>query len=226
MFSYFVHSPISLQRMLTEKEVARHLLEIGAVKLSPSEPFTWASGLRSPIYCDNRMVLSYPPIRAKIKKAFGDISRTFPEFDMIAGVATAGIAHGALLADELDLPFIYVRSKAKKHGRQNLIEGSYTEGSTCLVVEDLISTGGSALQAVEALRANNLNVAGVVAIFTYMFGQAEERFQAADCPYKTLSNYNALIDVITETGHMTDEEIKSLRVWNSDPEGWSKNFEK
>ena len=212
--------------MLTEKEVARYLLEIGAVRLSPSDPFTWASGLRSPIYCDNRMVLSYPQIRTKIKKAFGDISHQFSSFDLVAGVATAGIAHGALLADELGLPFIYVRSKAKKHGRQNQIEGSYTEGSTCLVVEDLISTGGSALQALDALKENNLQVAGVVAIFTYMFGQAKERFEAADCAYKTLSNYNALIDVITETGHMSDEEINSLRIWNSDPEGWSKNFEK
>ena len=169
--------------MKIASEVAQNLLQANAIKLSPQAPFTWASGLKSPIYCDNRITLSYPDIRTSIIKAFQEKAKNFQDFDTVAGVATAGIPHGALLAQALNLPFIYVRSKAKGHGRQNQIEGKISGNEKVLVIEDLISTGGSCLQAVDALQQEGCQVVGVLAIFTYGFQKAVDAFAAADCNF-------------------------------------------
>lgn len=206
------------------KAVAGKLLQIKAIKLSPQTPFTWASGLRSPIYCDNRLALSYPDIRNFIIEGFVDISKHFKGVEAIAGVASAGIPHGALLADRLALPFAYVREKAKAHGRQNQIEGSLPEGSRVLVVEDLISTGGSSLKAVEALREAGHEVAGVVAIFSYGFLSSIETFKAADCILHTLSNYDALIEAAVETSYLKPESLETLRQWRQNPTAWSEKW--
>lgn len=206
--------------MSVADQVARHLLDIKAVKLRPSDPYTWASGMRSPIYCDNRMTLSYPAVRTVIRDAFVDLASQFGDVDMIAGVATAGVAHGALLADAMGLPYIYVRSKPKGHGRQNLIEGEVRPGSKVLVVEDLISTGGSSILAVEALRAAGMSVAAVVAIFNYGFDKAANNFKNAACDWATLSDYESLLSVASEMDYITKEEEAALKVWNSDPENW------
>jgi len=209
-----------------EKLIAQKLLQIKAIKLSPQNPFTWASGIKSPIYCDNRITLSYPDIRNEIKLSFDTLSSTFDEFDHISGVATAGIAHGALLADHLDLPFSYVRSSAKKHGRQNKIEGYIETGSKILVVEDLISTGGSSILAVEDLRANGFEVIGVIAIFTYQFQKAIENFEKANCKFATLSNYTTLLSEAMDGDYISQEEATTLSDWSKDPEGWYKrNFD-
>ena len=209
----------------TSKEVAQKLLQINAIKLSPKNPFTWASGLRSPIYCDNRMILSHPTIRNFVGEQLKSCSTNFSSFDHISGVATAGIAHGLILADRLDLPFSYVRSKAKAHGRQNLIEGSIEEGSKVLLVEDLISTGGSALQAVEAVRALGVEVVGVLAIFTYEFEKAKNAFADAKCPLFTLSNYSTLLETALEIEFIPEDDFLTLKKWNSDPEKWSTAFQ-
>ncbi len=212
--------------MLNEKDVAKKLIEINAIKLNPDTPFTWASGLRSPIYCDNRTVLSFPAFRTEVKKALSvKAKKEFAGFDKVAGVATAGIAHGALIADELDLPFIYVRSKPKGHGRQNQIEGILNPGEKCLVVEDLISTGGSSIQAVEVLREAGAEVVGVIAIFSYVFDSAQKNFAAADCPYTTISDYHALMAAMTEEGTFSQKQLSSLREWRQDPKAWSEKFE-
>src|SRR3954467_2879400 len=175
-------------------KVAEFLLQIKAVKLQPDKPFTWASGLKSPIYCDNRKTLSYPKIRTYIRQHFVEvINEHFVKPDVIAGVATGGIAIGALVAQEMGLPFIYVRSEAKKHGLTNMIEGEVESGQSVVVIEDLISTGGSSLKAVEALREKGCNVKGMAAIFTYGFAAAEENFAAAKCQLETLSNYHVLV---------------------------------
>ena len=173
--------------MLSEIDLAKELLKINGIRLQPEDPFTWASGLRSPIYCDNRIALSYPDLRSKIKHTLSEISKSTWEFDIVAGVATAGIPHGAYVADLLGLPFIYVRSKAKKHGARNQIEGRYQKGQKCLVIEDLISTGGSSIAAVEALREQGMDVVGVAAIFTYQLNQASDNFSPAGCLLITLS---------------------------------------
>jgi orotate phosphoribosyltransferase len=207
-----------------DRSVAKHLLQIKAIKLNPQNPFTWASGRRSPIYCDNRIVLSFPAVRNQLLDALVACSATFKSFTGVAGVATAGIAHGALLADRLNLPFIYIRSKAKAHGRQNQIEGRLEEGANYLVVEDLISTGGSSLQAVEALRAAGGEVAGVLALFSYGFPEAAQAFAAAHCPVATLSNYDALLAEALSSGYITQQEQALLANWRKDPVAWSEQF--
>ena len=209
--------------MTIAQEVAEKLLQINAVKLSPQNPFTWASGIKSPIYCDNRITLYYPSVRDKIIDAFVAKSTQFGEFDMIAGVATAGIPHGALIADRLKKPFIYVREKAKSHGRQNQIEGmphDHTEGLKVLVIEDLISTGGSSLKAVEAVRDAGMEVVGVLAIFTYGFDKAVRMFREANCPFDTLSNYDILIAQAIENQYIKPEEMETLKAWRLSPETW------
>ncbi len=211
--------------MVIAKEVARKLLQINAIKLSPQNPFTWASGLRSPIYCDNRIVLSHPEVRTYIIDAFVEKSKTFPAFDTIAGVATAGIAHGALIAAKMDLPMVYVRSKPKGHGRQNQIEGDLKPGAKTLVVEDLISTGGSVLGAVEVLRENGAEVSGVVAIFSYGFPQAKAAFEKANCPYLTLSEYSILLEEAIQSTYISLDEMGKLQEWQNDPKAWSQQFD-
>ena len=211
--------------MDTSRHVARRLLEVGAVKLRPYEPFTWASGLRSPIYCDNRVLLSYPTIRTEIIQALGGVAGAIQEgVEGIAGVATAGIPHGALLADRLQLPFIYIRSSAKEHGRRNRIEGRITPGHRYLVVEDLISTGGSSLQAVEALRAAGGKAAAAVAIFTYGFPAARRAFERADVPLHTLTNYTVLLEEAEARGSISAADAAALADWRQDPRAWSENF--
>jgi len=208
-----------------DKAIAQKLLQINAIKLSPQNPFTWASGIKSPIYCDNRITLSYPDIRQQIKEGFAELSKSLPEFDHISGVATAGIAHGALLADYLKLPFSYVRSSAKKHGRQNKIEGEIAAGSKILVIEDLISTGGSSILAVDDLRENGYEVVGVMAIFTYEFQKAIDNFEEAKCKFVTLSNYTSLLREASKANYISDEEVKILSDWSKDPKGWyDRNF--
>jgi orotate phosphoribosyltransferase len=202
------------------QKIAAHLLDIKAVKLSPQDPFTWASGMRSPIYCDNRVTLSYPLVRDDIKHAFASMVHSLGKVDMIAGVATAGIAHGALLADACKLPFCYVRSAPKSHGRQNQIEGEIPTGSHILVVEDLISTGGSSIEVVEILRAQGHYVVGVSAIFDYGFKKAADNFAHIDCKYFTLSHYEALIAQAVAQNYITPAELDILKSWNADPQNW------
>lgn len=192
-------------------EVAKRLLQIKAIKLSPQNPFTWASGIQSPIYCDNRIVLTYPEVRNFVKQCFVEKSSSFGEFDMVAGVATAGIPHGALLADALGKPFIYIRSKAKAHGRQNLIEGEVKGGERVLVIEDLISTGGSSVKAIEAVRAAGCEVVGTLAIFTYGFQKSVNAFEAAKCPFATLSDYNAMIEEAVKFNYVTQDDVAMLQ---------------
>ena len=203
--------------------IAQKLLKIKAIKLNSQNPFTWASGIKSPIYCDNRISLSYPEIRSQIKNGLAELSKDFDQFEYIGGVATAGIAHGALLADHLDMPFIYVRSKAKEHGRQNRIEGRLEPGKKVLVVEDLISTGGSSIQAVEAIRANGNEVVGVIAIFSYGFQRASDTFRKANCPFRTLSNYDVLLDQAVDMGAISHSDMNTLLEWKKAPEQWSNN---
>lgn len=210
--------------MNTEKSIAQKLLQIKAIKLNPQNPFTWASGMRSPIYCDNRITLSYPEVRTEIKKSLADISVSFGDIDMIAGVATAGIAHGALLADFLSKPFCYVRSAPKGHGRQNQIEGEIKTKSKILVVEDLISTGGSSLEVVEILRSEGHNISGVIAIFDYGFEKAKENFRNNECKYRSLSNYNALIEEAKSIHYITAQEAEILSQWNDDPQSWYQKY--
>lgn len=209
--------------MSIAEKLAQYLLEIQAIKLNPTEPFTWASGMRSPIYCDNRLSLSYPPIRDFIKQEFVDLVKDM-NFDGVAGVATAGIPHGALLADALKVPFIYVRSKAKGHGRQNMIEGDIQSVKRVLVVEDLISTGGSCLQAVDALKNENIEVEHVVALFTYELEKATVAFQNANIPFTTISNYTALLEAASDIGYVNQSELATLKNWNEDPKAWSDKF--
>ncbi len=204
-----------------EQKVAEFLLQIKAIKLQPNNPFTWASGWKSPIYCDNRITLSHPSIRTYIRQKLTQlVQEEFGSVSVIAGVATAGIPQGALVAQELGLPFIYVRSKAKEHGTGSLIEGEFSPGQRVVVVEDLISTGKSSLQAVSALREAGCEVAGLVAIFSYGFDAAEENFKNARCPFFTLSNYNALIDYAQKHNFVLEEDLKLLRKWREDPQGW------
>lgn len=204
-------------------KVAEFLLQIKAVKLQPNDPFTWASGIKSPIYCDNRVTLSYPNIRTFIRQEYAEtLVESFGKPDVIAGVATGGIAQGALVAQELGVPFIYVRSAAKKHGMGNQIEGYFEEGQKVVVIEDLISTGGSSLKAVDALRDAKLDVKGLVAIFTYGFKIAEKNFENAKCPYRTLTNYDILLDHAREASLISEEEAGSLLEWKADPQSWKK----
>lgn len=202
---------------------AGKLLEVKAIKLQPTEPFTWASGWKSPFYCDNRKTLSYPALRSFVKIELARIiAEEFPEATAVAGVATGAIAQGALVADQLGMPFAYVRSKAKDHGMQNLIEGTLPEGAKVIVVEDLISTGGSSLKAVEALRAAGFEVVGMVASYTYGFPVAEEAFRQADVRLVTLTNYEAVRDVALETGYIEQSHVALLNEWRANPSEWGK----
>lgn len=194
-------------------EVAKTLLQIKAIKLSPHNPFTWASGIQSPIYCDNRIVLSHPEARNFIKQCLAEQSAALLPFDTIAAVATAGIPHGALLADTLGLPFVYVRSEPKAHGRKNQVEGDLSHSRRVLVVEDLISTGGSSLRVVDILREAGMEVAGVLAIFSYDFPAALEGFAQAGCPLVTLSNYDTLLEEALRISYISAEDLQSLRTW-------------
>lgn len=207
----------TLERLFAEK-----LLKVKAIKLQPANPFTWASGWKSPIYCDNRKTLSYPSLRNFVKI---EISRLILEkfglVDAIAGVATGAIPQGALVADELNLPFVYVRSKPKDHGLENLIEGELRPGMKVVVIEDLVSTGGSSLKAVEALRQNGCEVIGMVASFTYGFQVAVEAFKAANVKLLTLTNYEAVLKVALDTDYIAEEDIEVLQAWRKDPANWN-----
>lgn len=204
-------------------KVAEFLLQIKAIKLQPTNPFTWASGWKSPIYCDNRKTLSYPAIRTFIRQAYAEvILEKYGKPDFIAGVATGGIAQGALVAQELGIPFVYVRSTPKGHGLGNQIEGDFEAGQKVVVIEDLISTGGSSLQAVEALRAAGCEVKGLVAIFTYDFAVAKENFKNANCPYETLTNYDFLIQEAVSKDYISAADLESLQAWRNDPSNWMK----
>lgn len=207
--------------MNLQQSTARALLEIHAVKLSPKNPFTWASGLRSPIYCDNRIILSHPKIRKLIISGIQEVAKLHFDFDGVAGVATAGIPHGALLSDRMNLPFIYVRSSAKKHGRTNVIEGDISTMSRVLVIEDLISTGGSSLEAVAQLQQENVEVAGVLAIFNYEFEVAKNNFESKQIPFLTLTNYSTLIEEAKALDYISEEDYSMLLSWSSDPKAWS-----
>ena len=201
-----------------EKKTAEYLLQIKAIKLQPSNPFTWASGWKSPIYCDNRKTLSFPEVRSYIRDSFASmINDLYPQVEMIAGVATGAIAHGALVADKLALPFIYVRSGVKEHGLGNQIEGYFEEGQKIVVIEDLISTGGSSLNAVNALRESHCEVLGMVAIFTYEFKKATDAFVTGNCRLNTLSNYTVLVETALQTGYIGQTEVETLKKWRLDP---------
>ncbi|QHS60081.1 orotate phosphoribosyltransferase [Chitinophaga agri] len=207
---------------ISEKQVAEKLLQIQAVKLRPSEPFTWASGWKSPIYCDNRKILSYPYVRDYVKSELCNVVfETFQDAAVLAGVATGGIPLGALVADQLKLPFIYVRAKAKEHGMGNLIEGVLQPGQPVVVVEDLISTGKSSLEAVNAIRAAGGEVIGMVSIFNYGFDVAVKAFAEAKVPFYSLSNYSALIELAVEKGMVSPEEQATLEAWRSAPDKWN-----
>ena len=204
-----------------KEQIARQLLDVQAVKLRPDDPFTWSSGWLSPIYCDNRVTLSFPTVRTFIKNALADAIRLhFPTVDIIAGVATAGIAQGALVADVLEIPYCYVRPEPKKHGMGNQIEGRFEGGMKVVVIEDLISTGGSSLKVVEALRRAGAEVLGMMAIFTYGFPLATANFEAADVPLICLSDYTALIDEARRMNFVEEEQLASLAAWRSDPASW------
>ena len=203
-------------------EVARSLLQIKAIKLQPTNPFTWASGVKSPIYCDNRKILSYPDIRSYVKSQLAvSINEKFAKPDVIAGVATGGIAHGALVAEAMGLPFVYIRSNVKAHGLNNMIEGELGQGKKVVVVEDLVSTGGSSLKAVDAIRAENCQVLGMTAIFTYGFDIAKENFEKSDCKLVTLSHYDILIQEALKENYIEEKDFELLQTWRKNP-GWMK----
>jgi orotate phosphoribosyltransferase len=204
-------------------QIAAYLLETQAVKLRPHNPFQWSSGWRSPIYCDNRVTLSYPEVRSFIKKALAQlVTASFPDVEVIGGVATAGIPQGALVADLLELPYVYVRPQAKVHGMGNQIEGRLEEGKKVVLVEDLISTGQSCLKAAEAVREAGAEVIGMAAIFSYSFMLAAENFTKAHIPLKTLCTYHDLIKVAVEEGYISEESIQTLQNWRTDPENWGR----
>ena len=204
------------------KIIAQALLNCNAIKLQPNNPFTWASGWKSPIYCDNRITLSYHKTRTLIRNEFVNIIKNeFPEAEIIAGVATGAIAQGVLVADSLEKPFIYVRSAAKGHGMENLIEGEIKAGQKVIVIEDLISTGGSSLKAVEALRAANCEVLGMIAIFTYGFQTAIDNFDKANVKLVTLSNYNALSELALDTRYISNQQFEELKQWRINPANWN-----
>ncbi len=207
--------------MSISEEIATGLLEIEAIKLSPDNPFRWSSGWSSPIYCDNRMTLSYPKLRTLIKNAFKEVILSkYPNAEAIAGVATAGIPQGALVADVLDLPFIYIRSKPKGHGMTNMIEGKIVEGQKVVVIEDLISTGGSSIKAIEALREANIEVLGLGAIFTYGFAHAARNLKGSSIDFFTLSDYATMLDVALEKKYVNSDDLISLKKWREHPDTW------
>ena len=205
--------------------ISDSLLQVRAIKLSNRDPFTWASGMRSPIYCDNRITLSYPKIRTYIRQQFVKaIQESFSDADVVAGVATGAIAQGALVAQEMGLPFVYVRSESKKHGLENLIEGHVESGQSVVVVEDLVSTGKSSLQAVEALRKAGCKVVGMVAIFTYQLPVATENFKKEKCKLVTLADYDTMIGWAAENGYVKESDLASLKEWRKDPAAWAEKF--
>ncbi len=209
--------------METDKMIASLLLEINAIKLSPEAPFTWASGWNSPIYCDNRKTLSYPRVRDVIKKEFASqVKKLYPDVYGIAGVATGAIAHGLLVAEELDLPFIYVRPDAKKHGLGNQIEGYFEPGQKYVVIEDLISTGGSSLAAVRSMKDAGLEVMGMLAIFSYGFPLSLENFEKAGVKIDVLSNYTKLLELATQGGYINNKQLASLEEWRKSPSTWKR----
>ena len=202
---------------------AQKLLQVEAIKLQPEAPFTWASGWLSPFYCDNRKVLAFPDVRSFVKLELCRlILETYPEAEAVAGVATGAIAQGALVADELGLPFSYVRSKPKDHGMQNLIEGQVAPGAKVVVVEDLISTGGSSLKAVQALRDHGCEVLGIVASYTYGFEVARKAFEEANVELTTLTNYEAVVETALQTGYISEQQVPLLHDWRKDPANWGK----
>ncbi|MBR9845011.1 MAG: orotate phosphoribosyltransferase [Algicola sp.] len=208
----------------TAKQTAEVLLQINAIKLQPNDPFTWASGWKSPIYCDNRIVLSFPKIRNYIRTTMAKkIEAKYGNIDVIAGVATGAIGIGVLVAEELGLPFVYVRPEAKSHGRQNQIEGFVESGQNLVVVEDLISTGKSSLNAVKALKEADVNVKGMVAIFSYGFDVARTNFETAQVELNTLSNYENLLEQALDTKYITSKEQDILALWNANPSEWNAN---
>jgi len=205
----------------TAKQTAEFLLQIKAIKLQPSKPFSWASGWKSPIYCDNRITLSHHATRTYIREQLAHaVVERFGKPDVIAGVATGAIAHGILVAQELGLPFVYVRPEPKKHGRKNQIEGFIESGQNVVVIEDLISTGGSSLKAVKALEEEGCTVLGMAAIFTYGFQLADDNFKEAKCDLITLSDYSSLVDQAIDTGYISDQEIDALKKWREAPDKW------
>jgi orotate phosphoribosyltransferase len=206
---------------LSMKQVAKDLLNIKAVKLSPEEPFTWASGIKSPIYCDNRLTISYPEIRTRIAKGIAAlIKEQYPDAQVIAGTATAGIPHAAWVAEELNLPMIYVRSKPKDHGRGKQIEGVLAPGAKTVVIDDLLSTGGSVLKAVSAAKNEGADVVGVCAIFSYQLPSIEANFKQAGVSFSTLTNYGELIEAAVEENYVSPDQRELLHKWREDPENW------
>ena len=202
-------------------KTAAYLLEVEAVKLRPDDPFTWASGWKSPIYCDNRLTLSFPEVRSYITKALVEVIKAeYPDVEAIAGVATAGIPQGALVAAELNIPMLYVRSKAKGHGMTNLIEGKITPGQKVVVIEDLVSTGGSSLKAVEDLEANKFDVLGMAAIFNYGFEVAKNNFEKASCELRCLSDYSHLIKIAVDNKYVSSDSVETLGEWRQSPSQW------
>lgn len=202
-------------------QIAKDLLDIEAIFLRPNEPFTWASGIKSPIYCDNRITMSYPHVRRAIAKGLAAVIKTtYPEAAVIAGTATAGIPHAAWVAELLDLPMVYIRSKAKEHGKGNQIEGRIQPNQKMVVIEDLLSTGGSVLEACEAAKREGADVLGVAAIFTYELPQVQENFDQAGLSYVTLTNYTALIESALETGAIQESDVALLQEWRKDPAAW------
>ena len=205
------------------KQLAKSLLQINAIILQPGNPFTWASGWRSPIYCDNRNVLSYPASITFIRQSLVKlISKHYGSANIIAGVATGAIAHGALVAEEMGLPFIYVRSAKKEHGKQNRVEGAYNSGQSVIVIEDLISSGKSSLEAVKALRKEGLNVKGLISIFTYGFDTAAKNFKKANCEFISLCNYSTLLQVAVKQDYIKQSDLEVLEKWRKNPSKWKK----
>ena len=202
--------------MSLQKQIAHAMLEVGAVELNPTELFTWASGIQSPIYCDTRLTISDPKIRKQLANGLAqNIKAFFPNTEVVAGTATAGIPHAAWVSDILDLPMVYVRSKAKEHGRGNQIEGKYAAGQKVIVVEDIVSTGGSSIVAVEALRAAGCEVLGVVCVYTYNLPKAEEAFEAAGIQYVSLTNFDYLVEAASESGAISENQIPFLKDWHA-----------
>ncbi len=214
---------IKIAKAEIAQKIASELLRIGAIKIQPQKPFTWASGWKSPIYCDNRLSLSFPEVRTTIKNYLKEvILNEFPKVEAIAGVATAGIPQGALLADLLDLPFLYVRSKAKGHGMENMIEGKLEKGQQVVLVEDLVSTGGSSIKAANDIRESGGVVMGMLAIFTYGFDAAVQNFEKADIPLICLSNYHYLLDEALKESYIEEKQQATLKDWRDNPAAWGK----
>lgn len=206
-----------------QTEVARQLLAINTIKIQPDSPFTWASGWKAPIYCDNRKILSYPKTRTFICEAFTElVKEKYPEAEAIAGVATGAIAHGVLVAEKLGLPFIYIRSAPKGHGLENLIEGDIPQGTKTVIIEDLVSTGTSSLNAAQAVRNYGAEVLGMLSIFTYNFPHAASNFAAAGIELTALSNYNVLLQLAYDSGEINEQQLESLNTWRKTPETWGR----